>query len=141
MSIDLNRLIARHQDRLDIGIASDAEIVRVIVDKIDDAPVSEIDAWHIIALRDRSGDEGADVSLRYLGFAHRGPWITSDVLSISRDLSAIQTRTKVYTLLDPAPGEMIHPRLVGLVKQALVRWGFDEALDLGVSDRDTTRME
>lgn len=135
MSIELNRLITRHRDRLDIGIASDEEIARVTVNKIDDAPVSEIDAYHIIALRDRNGGEGADVSLRCLGFAHRGPWITSDVLSISRDFSAIKTRRKVYALHEPASGKEIHPRLVGLVRQALVAWGFDEALDLGVLAR------
>ncbi|PGH59226.1 hypothetical protein CRT60_00915 [Azospirillum palustre] len=133
---DLSSLIPRHH-HISVGIASEAEIARIMVDVIEEPPISDLNLWRLIAIRGRDEAGKPVVSLRCLGFAYGDfaePWITSDVLAIARDFSAIRTRRRVYSLGRPAAsGAEIHPRLVGLAKQALASWGFSEAL--GRSDQ------
>lgn len=71
-------LVRRNRDRLEVGLATAAEVAAV-TGEVDASGMArgQIDDWHVVALRDRVADR---VSLHMLGTHESGQaWITSDV--------------------------------------------------------------
>lgn len=136
--MSLDSLITRNRDRLSVGVASDDEVAALVVDAtgggFDGPSDGQVEGWHLIALRAR-GRDGPLVSLRCLGWAYGDTWITSDVVAVASDRSAVRTRSgSLYRLGERGRGE-IHPRLVMLVGRSLHAWGLNDALDLNVFGR------
>ncbi len=132
--MDLNSLITRNRHRLSVGLATDDEVAKLVLDAPDGTLKGRVEGWHLIALRGESED-GPVASLRCLGWSGGETWITSEVTAVARDRSTITTRSgSLYQLGESAAGE-VHPRLVMLVGRALHAWGLSDALDLGVFGR------
>ncbi|HVS78341.1 MAG TPA: hypothetical protein VHE11_15485 [Steroidobacteraceae bacterium] len=126
----LDDLVRRHRDRLEIGLATAAELASVSgdVDAVD-PPRGRIDGWHIMALRDRVVDS---ITLHVLGHVEDGrSWITSDVVVLASNRARVRTRNSLYLLGAQATGAP-DLRLVLHAAYALRSWGYDERYDLGV---------
>jgi hypothetical protein len=126
----LGELVRRNRDRLEVGLATEAELASVTGDlESRIAPVGRIDDWRVVALRDRTV---AQTSMHIIGrFQKTRARMTSDIAVLTPDRACVRTRNSLYMLGEQATGE---PDLILLLHVAAVLhwWGVDRQYDLGI---------
>jgi hypothetical protein len=90
----LDDIIRRGRDQASLGLATSADLERLMGDIVDGRLRVVINGWHLVALRIRATD-GEAVYVYLLGYAQATceTWITSNVVSIDMKNGYVRTKS------------------------------------------------